>query len=544
MAPQKSAPRKSPRAKTLRFVLGDQLNRRVSSLVDLDDGDVVLIVEVMAEATYVRHHKQKIAFLFSAMRHFAVELEAEGIAVDYVRLDDPGNTGSFTGELERAAARHAPTRVVVTEPGEWRVWAMMQDWRDDLAVPVEIRDDNRFLCPRREFADWAGDRRALRMETFYRGMRRRTGLLMDGKEPVGGQWNFDADNRKKLPKNHAVPNRLRFAPDATTREVFALVERHFAGHFGDLDGFGWPVTRGEALDALKHFIADGLPTFGDYQDAMKAGAPFLYHALISPPLNAGLLNAEEVCRAAERAYREGAAPLHCAEGFIRQILGWREYVRGLYWARMPAYAETNALDATRDLPWFYWSGETEMNCLAQVVSETRAHAYAHHIQRLMVTGNFALLAGLAPAQVEEWYLVVFADAYEWVELPNVHGMVLWADGGVMGSKPYAASGAYINRMSDYCGACRYDVAKKAGPDACPFNYLYWNFLMANADRLEGNPRLAMPYRSLAKMTPARKAEIASDAASFLDGLSADAPSASRAIPDEAGRRSKDQLRIF
>ena len=433
-------------------MLGDQLNRRVSSLIDLDAHDVVLIVEVRAEATYVRHHKQKIAFLFSAMRHFAAELAAEGIAVDYVRLDDAGNSGSFTGELERAVARHAPTRIVVTEPGEWRVWTMMQGWREDFAVPVEIRDDNRFLCPRRAFADWAGDRRALRMETFYRGMRRRTGLLMDGSEPAGGQWNFDADNRRKLPKGHAVPPRLRFPPDATTREVIALVERDFAGHFGELAGFGWPVTRADALAALAHFITEGLPTFGTYQDAMKTGAPFLYHALLSPPLNAGLLTAEEVCRAAERAFREGAAPLHCVEGFIRQILGWREYVRGLYWARMPDYAETNALDATRALPWFYWSGETAMNCIAQVVAETRAHAYAHHIQRLMVTGNFALLAGLAPAEVEAWYLIVFADAYEWVELPNVHGMVLWADGGVMGSKPYAASGAYINRMSDYCGA--------------------------------------------------------------------------------------------
>ncbi len=507
-------------------MLGDQLHRRVSSLTDLDPAhDVVLIVEVRAEATYVRHHKQKIAFLFSAMRHFAAELEAEGVAVDYVRLDAPANTGSFTGELARAVARHRPGRVVVTEPGEWRVWAMMQGWRDDLPVPVEIRDDTRFLCPRRDFSEWAGDHRSLRMETFYRGMRRRTGLLMDGAEPVGGQWNFDHDNRKRLPKGHAVPDRLGFPPDAVTREVIALVATTFAGHFGDLDGFGWPVTRADALDALKHFIAKNLPTFGDYQDAMRTGAPFLHHALLSPALNAGLLTAEEVCRAAERAYREGVAPLHCVEGFIRQILGWREYVRGLYWARMPAYAESNALGATRDLPQFYWSGRTAMNCLAQVVSETRAHAYAHHIQRLMVTGNFALLAGLAPAQVEEWYLIVFADAYEWVELPNVHGMVLWADGGVMGSKPYAASGAYINRMSDYCGACAFDVARKAGPEACPFNYLYWNFLIANADRLEGNPRMAMPYRTLRGLGEARRAEIIADAARFLDGLcsAAEAP---------------------
>lgn len=506
----------SPRI--LRLVLGDQLHRRVSSLTDLDPhSDIVLMVEVQEEATYVRHHKQKIAFLLAAMRHFAADLEAEGVTVDYVRLDAAGNAGSFTGELRRAVARHQPDRIVVTEPGEWRVWAMMQEWRDDLPVPVEIRDDNRFLCPRADFARWAEGRHALRMETFYRGMRKRTGLLMKDGEPVGGQWNYDHDNRKKLPRGHRSPERPGFAPDAITSEVIALVSDRFADHFGDLDAFRWPVTRTDALNALKHFLDECLPDFGYYQDAMKTGAPFLYHALLSPALNAGLLTAEEVCRAAARAYDEGAAPLNCVEGFIRQILGWREYVRGLYWARMPAYAETNALAARRDLPWFYWSGETRMNCLAQCVADTRTHAYAHHIQRLMVTGNFALLAGLEPAQVEEWYLVVYADAYEWVELPNVHGMVLWADGGVMGSKPYAASGAYINRMSDYCRGCAYDVAAKSGEGACPFNYLYWNFLIENAERLAGNPRLAMPYRTLDGLGPQRRDEITSDAARFLAG---------------------------
>lgn len=506
------------RQRTLRFVLGDQLHRRVSSLTDLDPhSDTVLMVEVWEEATYVRHHKQKIAFLFSAMRHFAADLEAEGITVDYVRLDAPGNTGSFTGELQRAVARHEPDRIVVTEPGEWRVWEMMQGWRDDLPMPVEIREDNRFLCPRSDFARWAEGRHALRMETFYRGMRKRTGLLMKDGEPIGGQWNFDHDNRKKLPRGHLPPERPGFAPDAITSEVIALVADRFAGHFGDLDSFRWPVTRADAIVALKHFLAECLPRFGDYQDAMKSGAPFLYHALISPALNAGLLTAGEVCREAARAYDEGAAPLNCVEGFIRQILGWREYVRGLYWARMPAYAETNTLGAKRDLPWFYWSGKTRMNCLAQCVAETRAHAYAHHIQRLMVTGNFALLAGIEPAQVEEWYLVVYADAYEWVELPNVHGMVLWADGGVMGSKPYAASGAYINRMSDYCRGCTYDVAAKSGDSACPFNYLYWNFLIENADRLAGNPRMAMPYRTLDGLGEQRREEITTDAARFLAG---------------------------
>jgi deoxyribodipyrimidine photolyase-related protein len=519
--PARAAPPRPARS-TLRLVLGDQLTRRVSSLVDIDpEHDVVLMVEVRDEATYVRHHKQKIAFLFAAMRHFAAELEAEGITVEYVRLTEPGNTGSFTGELERAVARHRPQRVVFTEPGEWRVWEMMQDWRETLPVPLEIRPDNRFLCPRDDFARWAEGRHHLRMETFYRGMRRRTGLLMDGAEPAGGRWNFDPDNRKRLPKTHRPPDRIGFQPDSLTRNVIALVEQEFGDHFGDLAGFSWPVTRTDALAALRHFIAVCLPTFGDYQDAMKTGAPFLYHALLSPALNAGLLTAEEICWAAERAYRDGVAPLNCVEGFIRQILGWREYVRGVYWARMPSYRETNALQAGRALPWFYWSGETKLNCIAQVVSDTRAHAYAHHIQRLMVTGNFALIAGLDPAQVEAWYLIVFADAYEWVELPNVHGMVLWADGGVMGSKPYAASGAYIDRMSDYCAACAYDVKVKSGPDACPFNYLYWNFLIENEERLAGNQRMTMPYRTLRGLGDKRRAEIRRDAASFLKALSSE-----------------------
>lgn len=503
----------------LRLVLGDQLTRQVASLVDLDaEADIVLMVEVAEEATYVRHHKQKIAFLFSAMRHFAEELRAEGVRVDYVRLDDPGNSGSFGGEVARALGRHAVDRVVVTEPGEWRVLEAMRDWREELGVPVEIREDNRFLCSRGEFAAWAEGRKQLRMEFFYREMRRKTGFLMEGGEPVGGQWNFDADNRKSLPAGIAIPPRRRFEPDAITRAVLDLVEQRFGNHFGDLDGFGWAVTRTGALEALAFFLEAALPRFGDYQDAMKTGEPFLFHAVISPYLNAGLLTAEEVCVAAEREWREGRAPLNAVEGFVRQVIGWREYVRGIYWLEMPRYAQTNALEAQRPLPDFYWTGETDMNCLAQCVGDTRAHAYAHHIQRLMVLGNFALIAGIRPAEVEEWFLVVYADAYEWVELPNVHGMILFADGGLLASKPYAASGAYIDRMSDYCRGCRYDPKVKEGPKACPFNYLYWHFLIENESRLARNPRMAMPYRTLAKMTPERRAAIEADASAFLGTL--------------------------
>lgn len=505
--------------RTLRFVLGDQLTRSLSALRDLDPArDVVLMVEVAAEATSVRHHKQKIAFLFSAMRHFAEALRAEGIAVDYISLDDPANTQSFGGELSRAMTRHSPEGVVMTEPGEWRVWQMMQDWRETLPVPLHIREDDRFLCSRAAFSQWAAGRKQYRMEFFYREMRKTTGFLMAGDAPEGGQWNFDPENRKALPKGHHPPTRQRFTPDAITRDVITLVTARFADHFGDLEPFGWAVTREGALEAFDHFIADCLPMFGDFQDAMKTGQDFLYHSVISPYLNAGLLTAHEVCTRAETAFRANLAPLNAVEGFIRQIIGWREFVRGLYWHEMPEYAETNHLDAQRPLPWFYWSGETEMACMRDCIRATREHAYAHHIQRLMVTGNFALLAGIAPREIEEWYLAVYADAYEWVELPNVHGMVMHADGGLLGSKPYAASGAYINRMSDYCTGCTYDPAIKLGPKACPFNYLYWNFLIENEGKLARNPRMAMPYRTLRAMEETRRHEIRFEAEAFLANL--------------------------
>ena len=503
----------------LRFVLGDQLTRGVSSLQGLDPArDVVFLAEVAGETEYVPHHPQKIALILSAMRHFSAELAAEGVCVDHVRLDDPANTGSFAGELLRACERHAPDAAVVTEPGEWRVLEILQDLRETLPVPLVILDDDRFICSRAEFSAWAEGRKSYRMEFFYREMRRKTGLLMDGEAPVGDRWNFDAENRKPLPAAAELPKRLRFPPDAVTVEVIELVRKRFAHHYGTLDGFGWAVTRTDALAALDEFATVALPGFGDHQDAMKEGEAFLFHGLISPYLNAGLLTPMEVCLRVEREWREGRAPLNAVEGFVRQVLGWREYVRGLYWLRMPGYARTNALGATRPLPEFYWTGDTEMNCLRRCVGDTMRNAYAHHIQRLMVLGNFALIAGLAPGEVERWFLAVYADAYEWAELPNVHGMVLFADDGVLASKPYAASGAYIDRMSDYCSGCRYDPGVKAGEKACPFNPLYWNFLARNEVKLSRNPRMAMPYRTLAKMPPERRAEIAEDAARILDAL--------------------------
>ncbi|MDX5365902.1 MAG: cryptochrome/photolyase family protein [Alphaproteobacteria bacterium] len=504
---------------TLRLILGDQLTRDISALDGLDKAhDVVLFAEVREEGTYVRHHKQKIVLILSAMRHFAGELRREGIAVDYIHLDDPGNTGSLTGELARAMKRHRLSHAVMTEPGEWRLREAFLSWQRDMKADLDIREDGRFLASHARFEAWAKGRKSFRMEFFYRELRRETGFLMEGGEPAGGQWNFDADNRKALPKGMAAPERLRFPPDEITRNVMALVEREFPDHFGTLDRFGWPVTRAEAQRALSHFIEETLPSFGDYQDAMRAGAPFLFHSLISTSLNIGLLTPREVCLAAEAAWREGRVPINAAEGFIRQILGWREYVRGIYWLKMPFYAETNFLAAREKLPDFYWTGETKMRCISDVVAQTRDHAYSHHIQRLMVTGNFALLAGIGPKEVEEWYLAVYADAFDWVELPNTHGMAIFADGGLLASKPYAASGAYINRMSDFCGGCAYDPKARAGREPCPFNALYWGFLIRNQTLLSKNPRLAMPYRTLAGWSRQRREEIMDEAGAIMSRL--------------------------
>lgn len=504
---------------TLVFVLGDQLTRTISSLNGRSKDDtVILMAEVHEEATYVRHHKKKIAFLFSAMRHFAAELQADGWTVDYVKLDDDGNTGDFTGELGRALKRHDVEKVVATQPGEWRVLKAMEGWRKTFDVPIELKLDRRFLSDHADFSDFAKGRKQLRMEYFYRDMRRRTGLLMDGDEPIGGRWNFDQDNRKPAGEDLNMPSIPRFEPDDITREVLDLVANRFSNHFGDLEPFWFAVTADDAEKAADHFMEHGLARFGDYQDAMLNGEKFLYHSVLSMYLNAGLLDPLKLCEAAAERYQAGDAPLNAVEGYIRQIIGWREFIRGLYWYKMPDYAESNALGADRKLPDFYWTGETDMRCLREAVTQTKEEAYAHHIQRLMVTGNFAMLAGVAPKEISDWYLMVYADAYEWVELPNVIGMSQFADGGVLGSKPYASSGSYINKMSNHCKECAYDVKKKTGAGACPFNALYWDFLARNRDKLGGNPRLATVYSTWDRMGDDKKEAYLSSAKEFLDAL--------------------------
>ena len=496
------------------LVLGDQLSHALSSLRAGDPArDVVLMAEVLEEARYVRHHVRKLAFVFSAMRHFAEELRQAGWQVDYVRLDDSGNTGSLAGEVARALARHRLTETLVTEPGEWRLLSAMQGWDATRLLP-----DDRFLADRHGFASWAKGRKVLRMEHFYRLMRRKTGLLMEGDQPAGGRWNFDAENRSPADSALFLPQPLRFEPDAITRDVLNLVASRFPDHFGVLEPFWFATSRAQAEAAFAHFLRTGLKDFGTYQDAMLANHRFLCHAVISTYLNAGLLDPLDLCRAVEAEWRAGGVPLNSAEGFIRQVIGWREFVRGIYWWRMPGYERENALDAHRPLPDFYWTAETPMACLRACITQTREDAYAHHIQRLMVTGNFALLAGIDPHALHEWYLAVYADAYEWVELPNTLGMSQFADGGVLASKPYAASGAYIDRMSDYCAGCHYDVKAKAGPRACPFNLLYWHFIARHRERLARNPRMAQMVRTWDRFSPDKQQQLARDAKAFLASL--------------------------
>jgi len=500
--------------RTLILVLGDQLTPTLSSLrAGVPGRDVVLMAEVMSEATYVRHHVKKIAFVLSAMRHFAEELREGGWHVDYVRLEDAGNTGTLEGEVRRARIRHGLTRTLVTEPGEWRLSAAMEQWDD-----TELLPDNRFLADRHGFAEWAEGRKGLRMEHFYRLMRRKTGLLMEGDQPAGGEWNYDAENRRPANSGARFSDPPRFTPDAVTLDVLELVRRRFPDHFGDLEPFWFATTRDQAEAAFVHFLRTRLEDFGTYQDAMLVDEKYLSHAVVSIYLNAGLLDPLAMCQAVEEEWRAGRVPLNSAEGFIRQVIGWREFVRGVYWWRMPGYAESNSLAAHRPLPGMYWSADTPMACMRACITQTREDAYAHHIQRLMVTGNFALLAGIDPHELHEWYLAVYADAYEWVELPNTIGMSQFADGGILASKPYAASGAYINRMSDYCKSCAFDVKAKEGAKACPFNLLYWHFIARHRERLAKNPRMAQMVRTWDRFEPERQAQLRRDAEAFLASL--------------------------
>jgi deoxyribodipyrimidine photolyase-related protein len=477
--------------RNLAVILGDQLNADAVVFDGFDPKqDAVWMAEVSNESEHVWSHKARIAVFLAAMRHFRDDLRERGITVHYTEQRD----GSLGEMLRTSVNKLKPQRVVMVEPGDWRV-------REELkkAVPgMVILPDRHFMCSVEDFAAHAEGRKQLRLEFFYREMRRTHNVLMDGDQPVGGAWNFDAENRGSFGKSGPgqVPMPRTFKPDTVTREVVTLVRERFGSHPGSLDKFDWPVTRKQALVAMEDFIAHRLPDFGRYQDAMWTGEPWLYHSRLSVALNVKLLNPREVIAAAVSAYEKKQAPLESVEGFVRQILGWREYVRGIYWLYMPEYAGRNALGATQPLPPFYWTGETEMNCLRHTIRQTLDYGYAHHIQRLMVTGLYALLLGVDPVEVHKWYLAVYVDAVEWVELPNVLGMSQYADGGAMASKPYVATGKYIQRMSNYCDGCRFKPDKSTGPEACPFTTLYWDFLARHEKVLRQNQRMQMQLKNL------------------------------------------------
>lgn len=483
----------------LHLVLGDQLDATSAFFDEVREGEAVVLLELDAEATFVQQHKHRLVLFFSAMRHFRDELEERGLQVVHSPVDDPENAGDFRGELARWVAKLRADSVRVREPGDWRVREAIEAACELEEVELEIVADDHFLCSTEAFAEWRKGRKQMVLEHFYRSLRKRHGILMGPEgEPEGGQWNYDRDNRERFgedgpPDYPPPPTHQR---DAVTHEVVALVDARYPDHPGDTDTFALPVTRRQARYALRRFVEDRLPTFGKHQDAMARGRPFLSHSRLSSALNLQLLHPREVIDAAARAYEEGHAPLASVEGFIRQILGWREFVRGIYMTEMPGYADRNELGAKGALPESYWTGETEMVCVRDAMHAVLTHGYAHHIQRLMVLGLYAMLLGVDPWTVHEWHLAMYSDAIDWVSLPNVLGMSQFADGGLVGTKPYAASGAYIDRMSDSCGACRFDPKQATGDDACPITTLYWDFLLRHRKRLSNNHRMGFQLKNL------------------------------------------------
>jgi deoxyribodipyrimidine photolyase-related protein len=499
-------------------ILGDQLSFSISSLKGLSKHqDIILLAEVMEETKYAPHHKKKLIFILSAMRHFAESLKAKGFKVEYVKLDDNKNTGSLISELKRFSEKYKPEKIIVTEPSEFRVLEFYSKAEQTLKTKVEIREDDRFICGKLEFQKFFEGKKTLLMENFYRQMRKKTGLLMEKAKPVGGKWNYDKENRNAMPANIKPPQIPRFEPDIITQDVIKLIDKNFAKNFGESEGFFFAVCKDNAELFFNDFIEKRLKDFGKYQDAMRENLDFGFHSIISIYINIGLLDALECCKKVEKAFIKNKCELNSVEGFIRQIIGWREYIRGIYWMKMPEYKDLNFFENTRKLPWFYWDeSKTDMNCMKHAIKQTRENAYSHHIQRLMVIGNFAMLAGINPDDVDEWYMAVYADAFEWVEMPNTRGMATYADGGIVGTKPYAASGKYINRMSNYCKKCKYDVNKTTGENACPFNFLYWDFIIRNKDKLEKNPRMIYPYLNLKNKSEHEIESIQNQASEYLN----------------------------
>lgn len=474
------------------FLMGDQLNEiYISKFKHLP----IFMCELKSEATYVKHHKQKITFFFASMRNFANEAKSKGFNFIYTGFEKAENTHSFSSEILRIQKEYKIKKFFIFEPSEFRVLEEIKILSK--SVEIEILKDHKFLITTEEFGKWANGKKELKMEYFYREVRKKFNILMENGNPEGGKWNYDSENRKSFSGKISVPERILFTKSKTTKEVINLIEKYFSDHFGDITDFNFATTRKEALEALNYFTENLLENFGVFQDVMKENEPFLFHSVISMYINIGFLMPLECTQAAILKYRKDKnISLFAVEGFVRQIIGWREFIKGVYSTQMPHYKTSNYLEFKNKLPDFYWTGETKMNCIKNCVNQTKQYAYTHHIQRLMILGNFATLLGVHPDFLNEWFLIVYVDALEWVEMPNVTGMVLYADGGLVATKPYVSSGAYINRMSDYCKNCHYNVKEKTGKTACPFNFLYWNFLIKHEKKLKNNPRLRIAYMNL------------------------------------------------
>jgi deoxyribodipyrimidine photolyase-related protein len=512
------------KAKQLRLLLGDQLNAKHSWFEHVDANVVYVIAELHQEANYAKHHIQKITAFFAAMADFARYLEHEGHQVCYLTLDDTDKYQDLPALILALTSNYGCESFTFQRPDEYRLRAQLNAMKNQHSLNVVEVDSEHFLLPFEELPEHFQKSTHVRMENFYRYMRKRFSILMNGTKPEGDAWNFDANNRKSFKKADlkAIPKPLVFDNDAS--EYLQRIKDHKITTIGQqASTVPYPINREQSLSLLDFFCRYQLANFGNFQDAMTIASPYawsLYHSRLSFSLNCKMLSPIEVIETALNTYEksEGAITLAQIEGFIRQILGWREYVRGMYWLNMPDYAEQNFLAANRDLPDFFWHGETKMLCLKSAITQSLDHAYAHHIQRLMITGNFALLAGISPNQVDEWYLGIYIDAIEWVELPNTRSMALFADGGWIATKPYAASGNYVNKMSDYCKGCQYNVKEKIGANACPLNSLYWNFIDHNYDQFSNNQRMSFPVRNWDKMAPEQKQEIRQKAAELLNNL--------------------------
>ncbi|MGM7319251.1 cryptochrome/photolyase family protein [Idiomarina sp. ST10R2A5] len=511
---------------TVRLVLGDQLNVRHSWFRQKEQGVLYVMMELKQETDYVVHHRQKVLAFFSAMRAFANALDSAGHRLHYIKLDDSDNQQSLTQNLEYIMAQNKRAILECQQPDEYRLDHQLRSWAGARSIKLNWYDTEHFLTARDSLREYFPDSKNYLMETFYRKVRQQYDILMENGRPVGGRWNYDEENQKKIPANQGVEPPLVFSNDVS--DIDTLLQKCHIQTMGKAspNQLIWPVNRQQSQQLLEHFCQFGLPNFGRYQDTMATADTLkeahwsLYHSRLSFSLNTKMLHPLEVVKAAVNTWSENQESISIAqiEGFCRQIIGWREFVRGIYWAHMPDYKNLNALDHNKPLPHFYWTGDTKMNCLHHSIEQSLEYAYAHHIQRLMITGNFALLAGVSPDALDDWYLGIYIDAIEWVEMPNTRGMSQYADNGLIATKPYIASANYMQKMGHYCKECYYDPKKKSGDKACPFNSLYWHFIERHKEQFKDNHRMRMMYQVWGKKTNEEQQALLKQAEIYLDNI--------------------------